>query len=61
MSWQDAKAEADRIYDELRAKSPVSYVEMVLRAMQRRLSREQQKQKKDEKGDAPGGNDSGKV
>ena len=51
MSWRDAKAAADAIFDGLRGKHPLTFIEMVLRALQRRLSAEKRKEKREGKGD----------
>lgn len=41
MSWKAAQAEADRIYADVRARHPAGFVRMVIRALERKLNREE--------------------
>ena len=47
MSWQDARKEADAIFDRIKKEHPLLYIEIVLRALQRRLNTERRREKRE--------------
>ena len=46
MSWSDAKEEASKLMKEMRAKYPLTYVEMIINALKRELRAAKSDEKK---------------